>query len=212
MHSQSKRLIATTLAIVMGAAGCANQGAGQPGPTDSSNTQQSAVIGALLGAVVGAVAKKGDRGKGAMIGALAGGLVGGIIGQYRDQQTASRAQAAQRYGLPAASAGQRLELEAANVAPDAAGPGSAVDSTVNYTTLAASDGGATNVREVRTLVAADNSTLQLGDRQVSRLQGSHQSNFRFTMPADFPRGPYRLVTTVQSGQQIKSIERPLQVI
>ena len=212
MQSRSLRFIATTLVIVTGAAGCANPGAGQPGAADSSDTRQSAVIGALLGAVIGAAAKKGDRGKGALIGALAGGVVGGIIGQYRDQQTASRAQAAQRYGLPDASAGQRLELDAANVAPDAAGPGSAVDSTVNYTTLSASDAGATTVREVRTLVAADNSTLQLGDRQVSRLQGSHQSNFRFTMPADFPRGPYRLVTTVQSGQQIKSIERPLQVI
>ena len=204
------RPLAAVLVLALGATGCASRSGGEPSQT--SQTQQGVAIGALLGAVLGAATNKGDRGRGALIGAVAGGMVGGIIGQYRDQQTASRAQAAQRYGLPDPSAGQRLEIETASLNPASAGPGGAVDSSVNYTALAPADGGAIEVREVRTLVAADNSTLQLGDRQVSRAQGSHQSNFRFTMPADFPRGPYRLVTTVQAGQQIKSIERPLQVI
>ena len=212
MNPCSVRWVATGLALALGAAGCANQPGNQPGNDQPSQAQQGAVLGALLGAVIGAAANKKDRGKGAMIGAVAGGVAGGIIGQYRDQQLATRAQAAQRYGVPPSSAGQRLEIEAATLAPSAAGAGAAVESTVNYTALAPTDGTAIEVREVRTLVAADNSTLQLGDRQVSRAQGSHQSNFRFTMPADFPRGSYRLVTTVQAGQQIKSIERPLQVI
>ncbi len=196
--------------------GCANQPGNPTGnQTDNdqpSQAQQGAVMGALLGAVVGAAASRKNRGMGALIGAVAGGLAGGIVGQYRDQQLATRAQAAQHYGVPPSSAGQRLEIEAATLAPPAAGAGAAVESTVNYTALAPTDGGAIDVREVRTLVAADNSTLQLGDRKVSRPQGSHQSIFRFTMPADFPPGSYRLVTTVQAGQQIKSIERPLQVI
>ena len=212
MSPCSIRMIASGLVLALGTAGCANQPGSSPGNDQPSQAQQGAVLGAVLGALVGAAANKKDRGKGALIGAVAGGVAGGIIGQYRDQKIATRAQAAQRYGVPTSSAGQRLEIEAATLAPPTAGAGAAVESTVNYTALAPTDGGEIDVREVRTLVAADNSTLQLGDRQVSRSQGSHQSNFRFTMPADFPRGSYRLVTTVQAGQQIKSIERPLQVI
>ena len=200
-------LAAGLLAAQLG--GCAST----PGPSGESGgvTQagQGVAIGALVGALVGSAATiRGDRTKAAFLGALVGAAVGGAIGDYRDRQTATRAQAAQRYGPGA----DRLVLEGATVMPQAVRAGAAVESSVQYTTLSADAGSQVTVRETRRLVASDDSAVPLGDRQVVRAQGSHRSSIRFTMPAGIPPGSYRLVTTISDGQQSRTVERALQVI
>lgn len=217
MQASFVKSATTTLAASLLAAqlsGCADlpgQPGQPPGGGESSQAGQGAAIGAVLGAVLGsAAASRGNRTQGAVIGAIAGGVIGGFIGDYRDKQTATRAQAAQRYGQP--GQGSRLELEGASVAPQAVPAGVVVESSVQYTTLAPDATSQVNVRETRQLVASDNSSVSLGDRQVVRAQGSHNSTIQFTMPSGVPRGNYRLVTTISDGQQSKTVERPLQVI
>jgi Glycine zipper len=213
MQAHFVKPVAIALAASLLAAqlsGCAHM-PGQPSEPSGGVSQagKGAALGAVLGAVLGSAASsRGDRTQGAIIGALAGQAIGGVIGDYRDKQTATGAQAAQRYG-PGTS---RLEVEGASVTPKAVRAGAVVESSVQYTTLAPAAGSQVNVRETRRLVASDNSAVPLGDRQVARVQGSHNSSIQFTMPGGVPPGNYRLVTTISDGQQSKTVERPLQVV
>ena len=74
-----KKVLASTLALGLAAAGCA---------TDRPLTfaETGALIGAASGAVIGAAAYKKNRTKGAVIGAVGGGLAGGAVGSYMDAQ------------------------------------------------------------------------------------------------------------------------------
>ena len=74
-----RKVLATTLALGLAAAGCA---------TDRPLTfaETGALIGAASGAVIGAAAYKKNRTKGAVIGAVGGGLAGGAVGSYMDAQ------------------------------------------------------------------------------------------------------------------------------
>lgn len=201
-------IVVLTVSLI---AGCAST-SGDPNASSTSKTDRGVALGAVLGAVAGALVASGDnRAKGAIIGALAGAAIGHVIGSYQDRQTATREQAVQRYGLASIDS-SRLEVEDAAIAPQTARAGTVVESSVQYTTLVPGENSQVNMHETRTLVAADNSVVQLGDRQVARAQGSHNSTIKFTIPRDFPAGDYRLVTTLSDGQQTKTVERPLQVI
>lgn len=110
-----KKVIASILVVsitTMQLGGCANTGATQ--------TQQGAAIGAVSGAALGAAVSK-NKGKGALIGALIGLLVGAAIGNYRDQQDATRAEAAMKYRYD--DRGNKLVVESAAVAPQAVSRG-----------------------------------------------------------------------------------------
>jgi len=76
-----KKLLATTLALGLAAAGCAHD-PNKP----MTRAQSGALIGAIGGAVVGAMAYKKNRTKGAVVGAVGGGLAGAAVGSYMDAQ------------------------------------------------------------------------------------------------------------------------------
>jgi len=99
-----KKVIASVLVVsivVTQLGGCASTGATQ--------TQQGAAIGAVGGAALGAAVSK-NRGKGALIGAVIGLLIGAAIGNYRDQQDATRAEAASSTALPESFSSARPSL------------------------------------------------------------------------------------------------------
>jgi hypothetical protein len=184
-------------------------GTGLTGCAEMSKTEQGATIGAVAGGVVGATVSK-DKAKGAVIGAVVGAVAGGIIGNYQDKQMASRAEAAKKYGY-GANQGDRLEVEASSLQPQDVAPGATVQSSVQYTALSSTDGQQIRIKETRTLLGAQD-TIQLAEREVVRDQGSHTSTFKFTMPKDFPKGDYTLVTTISDGKQAKTARDSLRVI
>ncbi|MFZ1444199.1 MAG: YMGG-like glycine zipper-containing protein [Candidatus Dechloromonas phosphoritropha] len=198
-----KKVIASILVVsitTMQLGGCANTGATQ--------TQQGAAIGAVSGAALGAAVSK-NKGKGALIGALIGLLVGAAIGNYRDQQDATRAEAAMKYRYD--DRGNKLVVESAAVAPQAVSRGGTFESTVQYTTLSPNIEEQVKLTEVRTLVSAQE-TIDLGRREVVRPQGTHTSTAKVSLPKDLPKGNYTLVTTISDGKDTKSAKTPFAVV
>lgn len=198
-----KKVIASILVVsitTMQLGGCANTGATQ--------TQQGAAIGAASGAALGAAVSK-NKGKGALIGALIGLLVGAAIGNYRDQQDATRAQAAMKYRYD--DRGNKLVVESAAVAPQAVSRGGTFESTVQYTTLSPNIEEQVKLTEVRTLVSAQE-TIDLGRREVVRPQGTHTSTAKVSLPKDLPNGNYTLVTTISDGKDTKTAKTPFAVV
>ena len=198
-----KKVIASILVVsitTMQLGGCANTGATQ--------TQQGAAIGAVGAAAPGAAVSK-NKGKGALIGALIGLLVGAAIGNYRDQQDATRAEAAMKYRYD--DRGNKLVVESAAVAPQAVSRGGTFESTVQYTTLSPNIEEQVKLTEVRTLVSAQE-TIDLGRREVVRPQGTHTSTAKVSLPKDLPKGNYTLVTTISDGKNTKTAKTPFAVV
>jgi hypothetical protein len=193
-----KQVVARILVISLAGTqlgGCAEMG----------TTGQGAAIGAVAGGLLGAAV--GKR-KGAAVGALLGAAAGAIIANYMDQQNATREEAARKYSYDAAT--EKLEIDGSSLAPQRAGRGTTVESAVQYTALAPSNGQQIRVTEVRTLVG-NRETVDLGKREVMRPQGTHTSTMKFTLPRDIARGEYVLVTTVSDGRNTRSARTPFTV-
>jgi len=160
-------------------------------------TTPSAERGGLFGA-----------GSGAAIGAIAGQLIGGLVGSYIDQQNATRAEAAKKYQYDEKVA--KLEVESASATPDRVAPGSAIDSSVQYTTLSPNKEQQVAITERRVLVGEQES-FDLSERKVMREQGTHTSTAKVNLPKDLPKGNYTLVTTITDGQITKTSKTPFAV-
>lgn len=173
---------------------------------DVSGTAQGAGIGAVAGGAIGAIA---GGWRGAAIGAAAGAVIGGVAGNYYDKQNATRAEAEKKYGPQVT--GDRLEIEKSSLTPQEVTPGTAVDSIIEYTALSSQKDASIKVTEARTLVGPTD-TIELAKREVTRAQGTHASQLRFTMPKDIAKGSYTLVTTVTDGKQTKTVRNPLRVV
>ena len=173
---------------------------------EPSNTAKGAGIGAVAGGALGAILG-GSRG--AVIGAATGAVIGGVAGNYYDKQSATRAEAEKKYGSQVT--GDRLEIEKSSLTPQDVTPGTAVDSVVEYTALSSQKDAAIKVTEARTLVGPTD-TIELAKRDVTRAQGTHTSQLRFTMPKDIAKGNYTLVTTVTDGKQTKTVRNPLRIV
>jgi hypothetical protein len=151
----------------------------------------------------------GTTEKAAVTGAAAGATAGTAVGRYTDKQTATRAEAVQKYSYDAKE--QRLEIEGAVLSPQKVAPGASVESSVQYTALAAGNAQQVRVTEVRTLVSGQE-TIDLGQRDVTRAQGTHTSTLRFALPKDISKGSYTLVTTISDGKNTKSARTPFAVV
>ncbi len=177
------------------------------GCADMSGLQKGGAIGAGAGAVLGNII--GGNTKGTVAGAIVGGIVGAVAGNYYDKKVASKEQAAQKYaGAPGTD---KLVIENAALDPQTAAPGSTVESSVQYTTLAANSNDAVSITETRTLVG-DKESMQLAKRDVVRPQGTHNSAMKFTLPKDVNSGDYTLVTTVSDRKQTQTTKTPLKVV
>jgi uncharacterized protein YcfJ len=192
--------IASFLALQL--AGCAHT-------QEMSETEKGAWTGVIIGGVVGGVLSN-NKGKGVVIGAATGAIIGGIVGHYRDKQIASRDEVIKRRGDSQAP-GDLIEVEGGSIHPESVTAGATVESSVHYTALASTEGQQIKLKETRTLEGS-NGAVQLADREVTRVQGSHTSSIKFTMPNDFPKGSYTIVTTLSDGKQTKSVRNPLQVV
>jgi len=195
----------TTCAIVA-IAFAGSQLAGCATTQEVSGTAKGAGIGAVAGSVIGAII---GGGRGAAIGALAGAVVGGVAGSYHDKQSATRAEAEKIYGPQVA--GDRLEIEKSSLTPQDVTPGTTVDALVEYTALSSQRDVPIKVTEARALVGPKD-TIELAKRDVTRAQGTHASQLRFTIPKDIAKGNYTLVTTVTDGTQTKTVRNPLRVV
>lgn len=192
----------TGCAAIPGAAAGGASGAAAGG---ASGAATGGAAGAAIGGAAGAAVSESTV-KGAVVGAAVGAIAGGFIGDYLDKQTASRAEAATKY-----SSRDHLELETSSLTPEEVSPGESVETSVQYSALSATEGDQIKLTETRTLIGPQD-TIQLAEREVLRDQGSHTSTLRFTIPKDFPKGDYTLVTTISDGKHRQSARNPLRVV
>ncbi|MDH5823159.1 OmpA family protein [Luteimonas sp. RD2P54] len=82
--------IATALASVLLASGCATYTGQTTDPNDPNRTRTGALVGAGIGAVAGLLSggDATERRQRALVGAGAGALAGGAVGAYQDRQEA----------------------------------------------------------------------------------------------------------------------------
>jgi hypothetical protein len=171
------------------------------------SAERGGLFGAGSGAAIGAIAGQllGGNTKATLIGAAIGAVAGGIIGSYIDQQTATRAEAAKKYKYD--GKGTQLGVDSATATPDRVAPGSALDSSVEYTTLFPDKVKQVAITERRVLVAEQES-FDLSERKVMREAGTHTSTVKVSLPKDLPKGNYTLVTTITDGQNTKTSKAP----
>lgn len=174
------------------------------------SAERGGLFGAGSGAAIGAIAGQliGGNTKATLIGAAIGAVVGGLVGSYIDQQNATRADAAKKYQYDEKVA--KLEVESASATPDRVAPGSAIDSSVQYTTLSPNKEQQVAITERRVLVGEQES-FDLSERKVMREQGTHTSTAKVNLPKDLPKGNYTLVTTITDGQITKTSKIPFAV-
>lgn len=174
------------------------------------SAERGGLFGAGSGAAIGAIAGQliGGNTKATLIGAAIGAVVGGLVGSYIDQQNATRAEAAKKYQYDEKVA--KLEVESASATPDRVAPGSAIDSSVQYTTLSPNKEQQVAITERRVLVGEQES-FDLSERKVMREQGTHTSTAKVNLPKDLPKGNYTLVTTITDGQITKTSKIPFAV-
>ena len=176
------------------------------GCASMTNTEKGAAAGAVAGGILGGIL--GDT-KGAIIGTFAGAIVGAVVGNYYDKQTASRAEAAQKYEYTAKD--EKLEIENSSIVPEEIASGSTVESRVQYTVLAPAETKQIKVTETR-ILANGNERLELAKREVVRAQGTHISTMKFTMPKDIEKGDYTLISTISDGKRTKTAKSLLKVV
>jgi hypothetical protein len=181
------------------------------GCASMNNTQQGAGVGAGLGAITGALVAK-NKLLGAVIGGAVGAIIGMVVGNYMDKQTATRAQAAQKYYSNTVVPQDQLVIEDCKVVPTPVKQGATVESRVNYTALKTDESQKVAIIETRTLISESNEATKLSERSIEKLQGSYQSNFKFKVPNEIDPGNYTLVTTVICGDQRQSVKSPITII
>jgi uncharacterized membrane protein len=174
------------------------------------SAERGGLFGAGSGAAIGAIAGQliGGNTKATLIGAAIGAVVGGLVGSYIDQQNATRAEASKKYQYDEKVA--KLEVESASATPDRVAPGSAINSSVQYTTLSPNKEQQVAITERRVLVGEQES-FDLSERKVMREQGTHTSTAKVNLPKDLPKGNYTLVTTITDGQITKTSKTPFAV-
>ncbi|NZA27568.1 OmpA family protein [Luteimonas sp. SJ-92] len=90
MRNFTRAGIATAVASVLLAGGCASYTGQTTDPNDPNRTRTGALVGAGIGAVAGLLSggDATERRQRAMVGAGAGALAGGAVGAYQDRQEA----------------------------------------------------------------------------------------------------------------------------
>jgi hypothetical protein len=161
---------------------------------DNPNTAVGIGAGVLGGAVVGGLIG-GTRG--AVVGGLLGGLAGGVIGNHVDQQEKSRAQTSREYGYSPPQ-GIRLRVEAVRANPAVLSPGETVNVNMTYAVLTTSSEQQVLVRETRD-IQVNGASVGKTHIDIAREGGTWKSTVPITLPANAPKGNYRVIASVEGA-------------
>ncbi len=178
--------------------GCATTGVGS-----QDRAKRKAGVGALFGAIAGAAASILTGGnaqqtlKYAAAGAAIGAVTGYAIGKRQDKLLQNRDEAAARYRY-SGDDGVLLNVESANMDPDALSPGQTGQVIVVYTILAPSESQTENVTYKNTLYYKGGPVQDYGEEEanVSDGGGTLQIQFPLTLPSNCPAGTYSMRTQV----------------
>lgn len=170
--------------------GCANTGQTvRENPKTAIGTGAGVVGGAVVGGLIG-----GKRG--AVVGGLLGGLAGGAVGHHLDRQEKTLAQTSREYGY-APSQGTRLKIESVRSNPAVLAPGETVNINLTYAVLTPSAEQQVLVKETRAILI-EGSSVGITSIEIGREGGTWSSSVPVTLPANAPKGNYRVIASIES--------------
>jgi hypothetical protein len=195
-------VILLSLALVISGIGCATTNPDGT-PSTAASTGGGAILGALLGAGIGALSglATGNVAKGAVIGAIAGataGAIGGFAYAKHQEQVLRDRQAAEAAYNYQPEQGERVVIEALEVAPNTVTNGDEVALNTNFTVLTGNDQPVDMV-VTQTITSQGRPVDKPFVDKASRKSGTYGVSYSTKIPPNAPEGRYALVTRVQTG-------------
>ncbi len=195
-----KKILSTIILItfLIGSISCATL-------EEHKGAATGAAVGAAAGATVGAIAgHRGHKTETAIIGGLIGALVGGAVGHYAYDVKRNREETAKRYGYQSHS-GTMIRIEEVSAIPNTIRPGDKVDLSVTYAVLTPDPNSEVSITEIRE-VRYQGELVGRPEVNVTRKGSTYSSNIPLFIPGDARKGPYQVITTIQSQSSRDSKE------
>jgi hypothetical protein len=195
-------VILLSLALVISGIGCATTNPDGT-PNTGASTAGGAILGAILGAGLGALSglATGDVAKGAVIGAIAGAGAGALAGfayaKHQEQVLRDRQAAEAMYSYQPEQ-GERVVIEALEVAPNVATNGDEVALNSNFTVLTGNDQ-PVDMLITQTITSQGRPVDKPFVDKGSRKSGSYGVSYSTKIPANVQPGKYTLVTRIETA-------------
>ncbi|MDI6891235.1 MAG: hypothetical protein QMC83_09935 [Thermodesulfovibrionales bacterium] len=136
------------------------------------------------------------------IGEKIGDFFAKLKGETTEKQTGEREEAVKKYEYKGFK--EELLIERPIITPEIAKPGDKVRQELRFALLAPEEGKRFNVSEV-VILSSSKDTIELIKRDTEKEQGIHLSAIEFTIPSDLEPGEYKLLTTINIGEQKKTV-------
>jgi len=133
-----------------------------------------------------------------------------LKGEKTDEQVGTREEAAQKYEYKGFK--EELVIESPIITPKVVKPGDVVKQELRYTLLAPQKERQFNVSETVSLSSGKEKITELMERSSKKVQGTHLSTIKFTIPADLNPGEYILTTTLSIGEQNKTVSKSFNLL
>ena len=127
---------------------------------------------------------------------------GQIKYQFSDKQTGSREKAVQKYNQKGNQ--EKLIIEPPKISPNVASHGQKIRQTLQYALICPEPNMRLTVTEAVSISTGTDS-IDLTKRQSTKAQGIHESVIEFAIPKDLGAGEYKLITTINAGNQRKTV-------
>lgn len=126
-----------------------------------------------------------------------------IKGRTTEEQTGAREESLLKYGLEGLRQGLIVEQQPI-ITPEVAKPGDRVKEELQFALLSPEEGKHFKVSE-SIVLSSSKETMELIKRDTEKPQGIHLSTIEFTLPADLDIRDYKLITTINIGEQKKIV-------
>jgi hypothetical protein len=103
-----------------------------------------------------------------------------------------------------------LFIEAPVISPNVVNPGDKIKQEFKYTLLAPKEEKKFIVSE-KVVLSSSKDTIDLPERKSEKTQGTHLSIIQFIIPEDLESGEYKLITTIITGKQKKTVSASFKV-
>lgn len=133
---------------------------------------------------------------------------GKIKYEFSDKQTGTRDKAVQKYQQKGSQ--EKLIVEPPVITPNVASPGQKIRQELQYALICPQEGKKVAVTEA-VFIATGRDTIELTKKESVKAQGIHESIIDIVIPNDLGAGEYKLITTISTGEQKKTVSGSFKV-
>lgn len=133
-----------------------------------------------------------------------------LKGEKTEEQVGTREEATKKYEYKGLK--EELIVEPPIITPKVVKPGDIVKQKLRYSLLAPQKEREFNVSETVSLSSGKEKITELMERSSKKVQGTHLSTVKFTIPADLNPGVYTLITVLNIGEQKKTVSESFNLL